>query len=271
MAQVTVLEALTLLGANEQPTIQYFEDLGLLDPFPLPSAVWASERMRRKLNQHYKKRIFSLHPDKLGNGDSIELHRVKGAWAKLKKYHVTPIDLTNMSDSDDSDDEEEHETEGRRTERDHSLNPCNVLVACVVPNPSASYEMGKADSAENSQKEEAQSVDDTNVAHYERYIGKEVRKDFWFQGRVTSLDIGETEDGKEVVLVHVEFDDEDKEDYELHEWESELEIDDKPTLSDGKYHPLGAVVWKKFVLEGTVTDYRIGEKNVIFLIFCNDE
>ena len=68
---------------------------------------------------------------------------------------------------------------------------------------------------------------------------------------------------KEVVLVHVEFDDEDEEDYELHEWESELEIDDKSTLSDGKYHPLGAVVWKKFVLEGTVTGCRIGEKNVI--------
>ena len=196
---------------------------------------------------------------------------MKAAWAKLKKYHHSPIDLTNVSDSDDSDDEEEHKTEGERTARDHSLNRCDVLVACVVPNPSASYERGKSDSADNSNKEDAQSVDDTDLPRYECYIGKPVRKGFWFQGRVTSLDIGETEDDKEVVLVHVEFDDEDKEDYELHEWESELEIDDKSTLSYGKYHPLGAVVWKKFVLEGTVTGCRIGEKNVIFLIFCNNE
>ena len=84
---------------------------------------------------------------------------------------------------------------------------------------------------------------------YECYIGKPVRKGFWFQGRVTSLDVGETENVKEVILVHVEFDDGDKEDYELHEWECEIEIDDKSNLSDGKYHPLGAVVWKKFVLE----------------------
>ena len=185
------------------------------------------------------------------------------AWAKLKKYYHSPIDLTNVSDSNDSDDEAEHSTEGERTARNHSLNPCDVLVACVVSNPSASHERGKSDFAENSNKEDAQSVDDTNLPVYECYIGKPVRKGFWFQGRVTSLEIGETEDVKEVILVHVEFNDGDKEDYELHEWERELEIDDKSTLSDGKYHPLGAVVWKKFFLEGTATGCRIGKKNVI--------
>ena len=116
---------------------------------------------------------------------------------------------------------------------------------------------------ENSNEEDAQSVDDDNLPVYECYIRKPVRKGFWFQGRVTSLDVGETENVKEIILVHVEFDDGDKEDYELHELESEIEIDDKSALSDGKYHPLGAVVWKKFVLEGTVTGCRIGKKNVI--------
>ena len=116
---------------------------------------------------------------------------------------------------------------------------------------------------ENFNKEDAQSIDDANLPVYECYIGKPVRKGFWFQGRVTSLDIGETEHVKETILVHVEFDDGDKEDYELHEWECELEIDDKSTLRDGKYHPLGAVVWKKFVLKGTVTGCRIGKKNDI--------
>ena len=116
---------------------------------------------------------------------------------------------------------------------------------------------------ENSNEEVAQSVDDDNLPVYECYIGKPVRKGFWFQGRVTSLDVGETENVKEIILVHVEFDDGDKEDYELNELESEIEIDDKSALSGGKYHPLGAVVWKKFVLEGTVTGCRIGKKNVI--------
>ena len=233
MAQVTVLEALTLIGANEPTTLHYFGARGLLDPNPSPSSVWASERMRHKLQQRYKKKIFSLHPDKRGNGDSIELHRVKVAWAELKKYYHSPIDLIGDDDSNDSDDKEEHTAEGERTARDHSLNACDQLVACVASNPSASHGRGKSDFAENSNKEEAQSVDDTNLPVYECYIGKPVRKGFWFQGRVTSLDIGETEGVKEVILVHVEFDDGDKEDYELHEWESELKIDDKSTLSDG--------------------------------------
>ena len=116
---------------------------------------------------------------------------------------------------------------------------------------------------ENSNEEDAQSVDDDNLPVYECYIGKPVRKGFWFQGRVTSLDVGETENVKEIILVHVEFDDGDKEDYELCEWECELEIDDKSTLSDGKYYPLGAVVWKKFVLQGIVTGCCIGKKTVI--------
>ena len=263
MSEVTVSEALTLIGANEPTTLQYFGARGLLDPNPSPSSVWASERMRHKLQQRYKKRIFSLHPDKRGNGNSIELHEVKAAWAELKKYYHSPIDLISDVDSKDSDDEEEHTPEGERTTRDNPLNACDVLVACVASNLSESHERRKSDFVDNSNEEDAQSVDDDNLPVYECYIGKPVRKGFWFQGRVTSLDVGETENVKEIILVHVEFDDGDKEDYELHELESEIEIDDKSALSDGKYHPLGAVVWKKFVLEGTVTGCRIGKKNVI--------
>ena len=151
-----------------------------MDPNPSPSSVWASERMRHKLQQRYKKRIFSLHPDKRGNGDSIELHQVKAAWAELKKNYHSPIDLTSDVDSNDSDDEEEHTPEGKRTARDNSLNACDVLVACVAFNPSASHERGKSDFAENSNKEDAQSVGDINLPVHECYIGKPVRKGFWF-------------------------------------------------------------------------------------------
>ena len=56
MAQVTVLEALTRISANEPTTIQYFGARGLLDPYPSPSSVWASDRMRQKLQQRYKKK-----------------------------------------------------------------------------------------------------------------------------------------------------------------------------------------------------------------------
>ena len=56
MAEVTVLEALTLIGANKPTTLQYFGARGLLGPNPSPSSVWASDRMRHKLQQHYKKK-----------------------------------------------------------------------------------------------------------------------------------------------------------------------------------------------------------------------
>ena len=263
-----MMEALTLIGADEPSTIHYFGDVGLFDPYPSPSSVFVSDRMKHYLKQCYKRKIFSLHPDKSGNGDAEELHRVKAAWAELKQCLRSPIDLTNDSESDDIDDDEEHESEGEGTSREHSLNPCDALVACGVSNPSASCEGGKADFAEKSNREDAESVDETNFPLHQSYVGKRVRKGFWFQGRVTSLDIGKNEEDKEVVLVHVEFDDEDKEDYEPHELESEVEIDNKSTLSDGKFHPLGAVVWKKFILEGKVTGCRIGEKNVIFIAFC---
>ena len=64
MSEVTVLEALTLIGANEPTTLQYFGARGLLDPYPSPLSVWASDRMRHKLQQRYKKKVFSLHSDK---------------------------------------------------------------------------------------------------------------------------------------------------------------------------------------------------------------
>ena len=57
MSEVTVLEALTLIGANEPTTLQYFGARRLLDPNPSPSSVWASERMRHKLQQRYKKNL----------------------------------------------------------------------------------------------------------------------------------------------------------------------------------------------------------------------
>ena len=60
MAQVTVLEALTRIGADEPTTIQYFGSLGLLDPSP--SSVWSSDRMRRKLQQRYKKKSSPYTP-----------------------------------------------------------------------------------------------------------------------------------------------------------------------------------------------------------------
>ena len=192
MAQVTVLEALTLIDANKPTTLQYFGARGLLDQYPSPPSVWASDHMRHKLQQRYKKKIFSLHPDKRGIGDSIELHQVKAAWAELKKYYHSPIDLISDVDSNDSDDEEEHTPECKRTTRDNPLNACDVLVACVACNLSESHERGKSDFAENSNEEDAQLVDDANLPVYECYICKSVRKNFWFQGRATSLDIGKT-------------------------------------------------------------------------------
>ena len=80
-----------------------------------------------------------------------------------------------------------------------------------------------------------------------------------FRSRVIPLDIGKTDDEKETVLIQVVFDDGDKEDYEPHNWESQLVIDNESTLSYGKYHPYGAVVWKKFDLEGEVTGGLTGE------------
>ena len=76
--------------------------------------------------------------------------------------------------------------------------------------------MGKADSVEDFNREDAEPVDKINLEYYKCYIGNPVRKGFWFQGCVISLDIGTTNDKKEVVLVHVVFADREKEDHEQH-------------------------------------------------------
>ena len=85
-----------------------------------------------------------------------------------------------------------------------------VIVTGAAPNPYASDEMGESDSAEDTNRDDAKSVDKINLIRYEYYIGAPARKGLWIQGCVIFLDIGNTDDEKEVVLIHVVFDDRDK-------------------------------------------------------------
>ena len=48
-------------------------------------------------------------------------------------------------------------------------------------------------------------------------------------------------------------------------------MDDKSTSICEQYHPLGAIVWKKFVLEGAVSGCRIGEPVVIVVMLYDDD
>ena len=271
MDELTVLQALDVIGASDPNTTQYFRARGLLDRSPDPSSKWANERIFQLLFQNYRRTLFSLHPDKSGTGEADKLHQVKAAWAKLKKLYILPIDLTLDDDSDDSSSDKDDGLEGETTTERQSSNAGALVLACNEPSPSLSPERGESDQADASTKEDENSVEDTNNQHYQYYMGKAVKKGFLFRGRVTSLDLGKTKNEKEVVLVHVQFDDGDEEDYELSEWQSELDIDDASTSICEQYHPLGAIVWKKFYLDGEVTGYRIGEPVVIFVMRCDEE
>ena len=61
------------------------------------------------------------------------------------------------------------------------------------------------------------SVEVTMDIKYQNLIGKYIWKGLWFQGCVASLDIGEV-GGVETVFFHVEYDDDDHEDFEVDEW-----------------------------------------------------
>ena len=151
------------------------------------------------------------------------------------------------------------------------MNVGALVLACNDPSPSLSSERGESDRADDATKDDANSVEDTNDPRYQCYMGKAVRKGFWFQGRVISLDVGRMANGNEGVLIQVEFDDGDKEDYDESEWQSQLVLDNDSTSICEQYHPLGAIVWKKFVLEGEVTGCRIGEPVVIVVMLYDDD
>ena len=271
MDELTVMQALNEICPGESTIIEYFRFLGLLVHSPHPSVKWSSGMIFRQLQQHYKRTLWSLHPDKSGSGDAGKLHLVRDAWAKLKELHTHPIDLTLDDDSDDNSSDKDDGSEGETTTGRQSSNAGALVLACNDPSPSLLSERAESDRADDANKEDANSVEDTNNPHYQCYMGKAVKKGFLFRGRVTSLDLGKTKNENEVVLVHVQFDDGDEEDYELSEWQSELDIDDASTPICEQYHPLGAIVWKKFYLDGEVTGYRIGEPVVIFVMRCDEE
>ena len=271
MYELTVMQALDAIGAGESNIIEHFRLIGLLDHSPNPSLKWGSDRILRQLQQHYKRTLWSVHPDKSGSGEAGKLHRAKAAWKKLKELYTRPIDLTLDDDSDDSSSDKDDGYEGQTTTGRQSSNAGALVLACNEPSPSLSPERGESDQADASNKEDENSVEDINNSHYQRYMGKAVKKGFLFRGRVTSLDLGKTKNENEVVFVHVRFDDGDEEDYELSEWQSELDTDDASTSICEQYHPLGAIVWKKFYLDGEVTGYRIGEPVVIFVMRCDEE
>lgn len=104
-----------------------------------------------------------------------------------------------------------------------------IVLTCNDPSPSLSSEMGESDPADDANKKDENSVEDTKDPRYQCYMGKVVKKGFWSQGRVISLDLGKMENGNKGVLIQVQFDDGDKEDYELSDWKSQLVMDDKST------------------------------------------
>ena len=268
--ELTVIEALEAINANEPHIIQYFRARGLLDILPDPSSKWASDRMLRKLQQRFKRAIFSLHPDTLGSGDAIELHRVKQAWAKLKEFYESPIDLTQDDDSETGSSDEDNGSEGETTTGTQSPNVGVLVSAYHDRSLSLSSERREFDRADYATDEDTNSVEGTNDPRYQWYMGKSVSKGFWFQGRVISLDVGMMANGNEGVLIQVEFDDGDKEDYYESEWQSQLVLDNDSTSICERYHPLGAIVWKKFDLEGEVSGCRIGEPVVVVVLFYYD-
>ena len=178
MDELTVLQALDVIGASDPNTTQYFRARGLLDRSPDPSSKWANERIFCLLLQNYKRTLFSLHPDKSGSGEADKLHQVKAAWAKLKELYILPIDLTLDDDSDDSSSDKDDGLEGETTTERQSSNAGALVLACNDPSPSLSSERAESDRADDANKEDANSVKDTNDQRYQFYIRNAVKKGF---------------------------------------------------------------------------------------------
>ncbi len=151
-----------------------------------------------------------------------------------------------------------------------SSSNCAIDLADSDSRFSASFESGRSDCVDGVGEGDAHLMiadllEDTMDSRYQGYIKKLVAKGFWFQGRVTSLDVVKRKDGREVVLICDIFDDGDTEDYKLHEWMSQLVLDDASTGICKLCHPLGAIAWKKFYLYGKVTCCCISEFSFIDL------
>ena len=175
------------------------------------------------------------------------MHDTKKAWKTLKAHYFEPIDLTH---DDDDVAAEDHVVEIELSSIDDSISADSA-----------------SDDSSNDVDENrfmlTDSVEGTMDIKYQKLIGKNIWKGLWFQGRVTSLDIGEV-GGVETVFFHVEYDDDDHEDFEVDEWkkapqDKSICLDDTSRDIDNKYSPLGATMWKKFKLKGKVTHCRMGK------------
>ena len=243
----TIEESLQILNVTDAVVFKLFEKLGLLHASYPTFSKWCHEVIHQQLLNLYKSRLYCLHPDKGGTGEASHLHDTKKAWKTLKAHYVEPIDLALDDDVVAADDQ-------------------------VRDIESSSIEDSIYDDSDNDEPSKdvnenrfmlTDSVEGAMDMEYRKLVGEIIWKRLWFQGRVISLDIGKVE-GVAVVLFNAEYDDGDREDYEVDEWKKALKkksicLDETSTNIDDKYSPLGATMWKKFKVKGEVTHCSMGK------------
>ena len=239
----------------------YFEENNLeLDS----CKVYSCQRVYNAICHSYKKILFLHHTDKGGDGDGSRLHEAQSAYSNLKQLYrpCRTIDLTGPDDESDDDSGSGESHDDSRSSSDHQnncgvageeeeqegedLNPCAIVEFSSGVSREGESTLGKGQNAE-----------------FNRLIGEKVVKTFWFRGTIESARVCEDEDRGEGghrrhVLYKVKYED-DSDEEELNKEELERFKDDCIEASGLSCGFLGATVWKRFSIKGTVEEFTLGE------------
>ena len=79
--------------------MDFFVEQDLLDRDRLK---WFNANVYTKLNRLYRRKLYELHPDKMGSrGDTPAFMQVKQSWNTLKLVHEQPITIDLFEDDSD--------------------------------------------------------------------------------------------------------------------------------------------------------------------------
>ena len=299
----TIHHALKVLDEGEgEVGYEYFKARRWLDltKTDINNQKWTAPGVYDRLFTTYRKSMLQLHPDKGGSGCTETLMLVKKAWDMLKECHNHLIDLTEDSDDeiDDEDDimsiidgysgdENEREVEddesckedvgraitsGRRTTNNSSdqdaeeneSDDCEHRQHDGGRDDVTRRNIGATDQVSEYHRATANIHDTRNPpSEFDHMLGGGVEKVFWFKGVIETIRV-EEDGGKIQTLFHARFDDNDEEDYTLHELRK-LPKDDACTKTVG--NP-GYAFWKGFPLFGKVTGIHHAKKSRGKMVPC---
>ena len=255
---LTFRQALEALGEKDDDLgHEYFRFRECLDLSPsMNNPKYSHITLYNHLGDKYRKELLRVHSDKGGTGCTETFMRVKKAWGILKGCFSLPIDLTLDSSDTDSDEENCQSLNG-----DHDDSSSLDSRSDIPKEDGGGAVVIRSDSRTTTQAiEHDQTTEDMHAggtvqpftgkssSQWTHLIGRTVKKNFWFKGRIKSIEVVIL-DGRHQVLFWGEFDDNDGEEYTLEEVEK-LTQDDDCNLVAGN---IGFEFWKAFPLVGKVT------------------